>query len=235
MAGFLLPERVVAAHANEAMKAGAELRGHEPVLGWSADARGVTVGTDRGEYRADHLVFCGGPWSGRLIADLGVRLMVTRQVLAWVWPPHPEPFQPGRLPVWAIDNADGTLHYGFPMQPDNPGFKIAHHGPGPATDPDEVARQPLPGDVETVRPALRRFLPDADGPLLALRVCLYTNSPDHHFIIDRHPAHDRVTIACGFSGHGFKFASVVGEVLADLAIKGSTDLPAQFLGLARFR
>jgi sarcosine oxidase len=235
MAGWLPPERVVAAFTNEAMKAGSELHGHEPVRGWSSDGSGVTVGTDRGEYRADRVIFCGGPWTGRLLSDLGVRLTVTRQVMAWVWPRDPAGFQPGRLPVWAIDNPDGTIHYGFPMQPDNPGFKLAHHGPADATDPDEVIRTPLPGDERTVRPALARFLPDADGPLLALRICLYTNSPDHHFIIDRHPTHDRITIACGFSGHGFKFASVVGEVLADLASKGSTDLPARFLGLARFR
>src|SRR4051794_32856335 len=233
-AGWLPPERVVAAYANEALKAGAELHGNEPVAAWSADATGVTVTTDRGQYRADRLIFCGGPWTSRLVADLGIPLVVTRQVMAWVSPPNREPFQPGRLPVWAIGHPDGSLHYGFPMHPDSPGFKLAHHTPGTPTDPDNVARLPQPGDEQTIRPALARFLPDADGPLLALRGCLYTNSPDHHFILDRHPTHERVTVACGFSGHGFKFASVVGEVLGDLAVKGSTNLPAQFLGLARF-
>jgi sarcosine oxidase len=154
--------------------------------------------------------------------------------MAWVAPRDPTLFQPGRLPVWAIDQGDGSVHYGFPMHPDAPGFKLAHHAPGLPTDPDAVARLPQPGDEQTFRPALSRFLPDADGPLLALRVCLYTNSPDHHFIIDRHPRHDRVVVACGFSGHGFKFASVVGEVLADLAADGRTDLPVGFLGLGRF-
>ena len=140
----------------------------------------------------------------------------------------------GKLPVFAIDNPDGSLHYGFPMMPENPGFKFAHHTPGIPTDPDRVIRDVLPADEASFRPALRRFLPTADGPLLSMRTCLYTNSPDHHFIIDRHPDHPRVTIACGFSGHGFKFASVVGKVLAELAMEGKARLPVGFMGVGRF-
>jgi sarcosine oxidase len=233
-AGFLLPERVIAAFAAAALRAGAELHGRERVTQWGTDESGVRVRTDRDEYHANHLIFCGGPWSSALVGDLGVELTVTRQVLAWVWPREPEQFALGRLPVWAIDHLDGTLHYGFPMMDDVPGLKVAHHGPGAATDPDRVARDPQPGDEQTFRPILREMIPVADGPLLSMRVCMYTNSPDGHFIIDRHPRHPRVTIACGFSGHGFKFASVVGEILADLAIEGSTNLPAQFLQLSRF-
>jgi sarcosine oxidase len=233
-AGFLLPERVISAYTSAALRAGAELHGRERVVEWSAGDRDVVVRTDRAEYAARHLIFCGGPWSGCLIRDMGVQLVVTRQVLAWVWPREPEQFALGKLPVWAIDRLDGTLHYGFPMMDDVPGFKVAHHGPGAATDPDCVARDPQPGDEETFRPILRLMMPAADGPVLSMKVCLYTNSPDGHFIIDRHPLHERVTIACGFSGHGFKFASVVGEILADLAMSGSTRLPAQFLQLRRF-
>ena len=234
-AGFLLPERVVSAHAEAALRNGAELHGREAVMDWSSSAAGVTVRTTRDEYRAKHLVFCGGPWSGTLLRDLGIELTVTRQVLAWVWPKEPGQFALGTLPVWAIDRGDGTLHYGFPMMSDVPGFKVAHHGRGVVTDPDKVIRDVLPGDEATFRPILRQMIPAADGPLLSMRVCLYTNSPDSHFIIDRHPHHDYVTVACGFSGHGFKFASVVGEILADLALYGRTHLPAQFLGLSRFR
>jgi sarcosine oxidase len=233
-AGFLLPERVVAACAEAALRCGATLHGREKVLNWSSGADGITVRTTRDEYRAKQLVFCGGAWSGTLLRDLGVALTVTRQVLAWVWPKEPAQFALGVLPVWAIDRGDGTLYYGFPMMADVPGFKVAHHGRGALTDPDKVIRDLLPGDEETFRPVLRQMLPRADGPLLSMRVCLYTNSPDSHFILDRHPRHERVTIACGFSGHGFKFSSVVGEVLADLTLEGRTTLPAQFLGLHRF-
>ena len=233
-AGFLTPENVIAAYAEAALRGGAELHGREMVTSWEADAGGVTVRTTRDEYRADKLIFCGGPWTSKLVADLGVRLVVTRQVWGWVWPKKPEFFELGRLPVWAIDHLDGTLHYGFPLLKDVPGFKIGHHGPGRETDPERVARDPQARDEETFRPVLKNMIPAADGALLSMKVCMYTNSPDHHFIIDRHPIHERVTLACGFSGHGFKFASVVGEVLADLAMEGRTRLPAQFLGLGRF-
>jgi len=232
-AGFLLPERVVAAQAETALRAGAELHGREPVIEWESQANGITVRTPRAEYRADRLIFCGGAWSTRLLNAPGVTLRVTRQVMGWVWPRRPEAFSLSGFPVWAIDRPDGSLYYGFPMMPGSeaPGLKVAWHGPGAETDPDRVVRDEQPGDEQSFRPALTQYLPDADGPLLALRTCLYTNSPDHHFIIDRHPQHENVTIACGFSGHGFKFASVIGEMLADLAMEGKTSLPAEFLRL----
>ena len=232
-AGFLLPERTVAAYAGAALRRGAELHAHEPVTAWRATGNRVRVQTPRDEYEADRLVFCGGPWSSKLLTDLGVPLVVTRQVMGWVWPRRPELFELGRLPVWAIEKSGG-LYYGFPMMPDSPGFKLADHSFGTPTDPDHVAREVTPDDEKTFRPALARYVPEADGPTLAMRVCLYTHSPDHHFIVDRHPVHERVTVACGFSGHGFKFASVVGEVLADLALTGRTALPIAFLGLSRF-
>lgn len=232
-AGFLVPEQVIASYAEAALRGNAELHGRETVLDWSTDQKGVRVRTNRGEYAAGHLVFCGGPWSGKLVRDLGVELKVTRQVLGWVWPRDPDGFALGRLPVWAIDRLDGTIHYGFPMTADVPGFKLAHHGLGAITDPDRVAREAQPRDEETFRPVLRQMIPAADGPLLSMKVCLYTQSPDGHFILDRHPTHERVTIACGFSGHGFKFASVMGEALADLATRGTTALPVGFLKLDR--
>jgi sarcosine oxidase len=95
-------------------------------------------------------------------------------------------------------------------------------------------REPRKEDEEIFRPVLRSILPDADGPLISMRICMYTNSPDSHFIVDRHPMHPAVTVACGFSGHGFKFASVIGEALADLATKGTSELPIEFLSLKRF-
>jgi sarcosine oxidase len=233
-AGFLLPEKVIATYAAEALSNSAELHGREAVVDWSATSNHVTVRTTRDTYHAAHLIFCGGPWTAKIVQDLGVQLNVTRQVLAWVWPRDPKQFGLGRLPVWAIDRLDGTIYYGFPMMPDIPGFKLAHHGPGSITDPDHVARDVQPGDEETFRPILRQMIPAGDGPLLSMKVCLYTNTPDHHFLIGRHPQHERVTIACGFSGHGFKFASVIGEALADLALNGATTLPIGFLGFDRF-
>jgi sarcosine oxidase len=233
-AGFLIPERVIAAQAELALRGGADLRGREVLLNWDATPSGASVRTDKCAYRADRLVFCGGPWTSKLVKDLGVELVVTRQTLGWVWPRRPELFAFGTFPVWGIEAADGSLSYGFPMMPDNPGLKVARHGRGVVTDPDRVSRQPTPEDVAEVNHILSLNLPQGVGPLLSMRVCLYTNSPDGHFVIDAHPRHPNVILACGFSGHGFKFASVVGEVLADLALEGKTELPAQFLGLGRF-
>jgi sarcosine oxidase len=165
-----------------------------------------------------------------------VPLVVTRQVLGWVWPKEPDLFDISRCPVWAIDDGTGQhFYYGFPMTPDNPGVKLARHFPASPVDPDSVNRNPLAADEDSFRPCLSRFMPAADGPLLSMRICLYTNSPDGHFIVDQHPVHDRVTIACGFSGHGFKFAPVIGQALAEMAADGGTALPIGFLGLKRFR
>ena len=179
-----------------------------------------------------------GAWTGELLTELGVRLKVTRQVLGWVWPSAADDFTADKFPVWVIDGNQGAgVHYGFPITPDGSGgvgLKLALHWPATEVDPDTVERAALPGDEDEIRDALRRFIPSGDGPLLSQSVCLYTNSPDGHFIVDRHPEHSRVSIACGFSGHGFKFASIMGEVLADLATEGKTDWPIGFLGLSRF-
>lgn len=238
-AGFLMPERVVAAHAELALRHGAELHGHEPVLDWQADGERLKVRTAQSIYSAKRVIFCGGAWSERLLGEIGVKLVVTRQVLGWVWPKRPELFALGMLPVWAIDNPDGTQHYGFPMLGPSgggsrPGFKVAHHFRGAPTTPDSIDRNPQPDDENDFRGVLRRMIPDADGPLLSMSVCMYTNAPDSHFIIDRHPRCPKALIACGFSGHGFKFASVIGEALADLALDGKTNLPIGFLSLKRF-
>jgi sarcosine oxidase len=232
--GYVVPEQAISSYCIEALRRGATIHGHEPVLSWNSTNGSVTVTTARETYTADKLVFTGGAWSNRLIGELGIPLTVTRQVLGWVWPKKPENFKLGQFPVWMIDHGTGGQHYGFPMVKEVPGFKIAYHSTGSPTDPDKVNRDPQPGDEETFRPLLQNMIPDANGPTLAIRTCLYTNSPDGHFIIDKHPRHDNVMIACGFSGHGFKFVSVIGEVMADLAEHGSTTLPVGFLGLSRF-
>lgn len=232
-AGFVLCERAISAMARRARQHGAVVHTNEPVTDWREDASGVAVTTSRGKYRADQIIFCGGAWTERLVHDLGVKLNVTRQILGWVQPKRPELFQLNTLPVWAIDHLDGTIHYGFPIHPDMPGFKLAHHAPGNVVEPGRVSRELHSEDEATFRPILRKYIPDADGPMIAMKVCLYTNSPGHHFIIDRHPRRQRVTVACGFSGHGFKFATVIGELLADLSLAGRTELAADFLSLQR--
>lgn len=233
--GFIDPELAIATMATEALRHGAELHGHEPVTGWQINSCGVSVKTALQTYRADKIIFCGGAWSQQLLGEVGVKLTVTRQVLAWVWPRKPNLFQHNKLPVWLIETDAGGVHYGFPMRPGRPGFKLAWHSPGIVTEPDRIIRDPLPQDQETFRPILESFIPDANGPLLSLATCLYTHTPDGHFIVDHHPHHfGRAVVACGFCGSGFKFASVIGEALADLATQEQTNLPITFLNLARF-
>jgi sarcosine oxidase len=130
------------------------------------------------------------------------------------------------------------VYYGFPLTPDasgGVGLKVAHHFPASAVNPDEPGRDPTPADREEILTPLRRYLPQGLGPILRIGICMYTNSPDGHFILGPMPGQDRVTLACGFSGHGFKFVSVVGEILADLATTGSTRLPIEFLSPNRFQ
>jgi sarcosine oxidase len=233
-AGLVFPERAVAGYAEMALRRGAELHGQEAVISWEPSGNGATVHTNRGSYSAAKLLFCGGAWTDKLVRDLGVPLTVTRQPLAWVWPKQPALFELGKMPVWIMEHRDGSNHYGFPMLPDNPGLKLATHVRTAPTDAERLDRTAREDDQRTIRWVLRNHIPQADGPLLSLRVCMYTNSPDHHFIIDHHPRHASVTIACGFSGHGFKFASALGEALSELVIDGRTSLPMAFLGLKRF-
>ena len=233
-AGLVLPERAVAGYAELAMRRGAKLHGQEQVISWESCGDGVVVNTTKAQYAAGKVIFCGGAWTEQLVRDLGVPLTVTRQPLAWVWPNEPALFARGKMPVWIMEHRDGSNHYGFPMLDDNPGFKLATHVRGGLTTADTLDRAARPEDEAAIRWVLRDHLPAADGPLLSMRICMYTNSPDLHFIIDRHPTQPNVILACGFSGHGFKCASGIGQVLAELAIDGRSTLPIDFLGLQRF-
>lgn len=237
-AGFLVPERAVSAHAEAALKNGATLRCNETITSWIAHADRVEVSTNQGTYSADQLVITSGAWTAEIAANLNIELKVTRQVLAWFEPlGELTRFAPGNFPCWFIETAPPFGHYGFPILPGDPGLRIALHKPGEPIDPTRLNRaehQPTASEIEDLRAVLDQYLPGCAGDLLHTCICMYTNSPDGHFIIGKHPQHDRVNLACGLSGHGFKFASVLGEALADLASRGSSPLPIQFLSPTRF-
>lgn len=234
-AGFLRPEKCIESFADRAFRHGAEIHTYEPVVAWEADGHGGEVRTSRGRYAAERLVFTPGPWADRLLTDLGVKLTLTRQVQAWFRPLRPELFRLDRFLPWTVQVDPERNIYGFPMVDDEIGVKVAEHSRICRTTLEEVSRVPSADDEASLRRELSQLLPDAAGPALSLQVCLYTNTPDHQFILDIHPRWPRVVLACGFSGHGFKFAPVIGEALSDLALNGRTDLPIQFLGLHRFR
>jgi sarcosine oxidase len=214
-AGVLVPEACVQAQLDEARRAGATLHFDEPVQRWQADDAGVVVLTAHGTHRAQQLVISAGAWVASLLPGLRVPFGVERQVLHWFEPVRDAAaFAPGRCPIhlWQFDGE--RFFYGFPDR--GAGVKLAFHHGGDTTAADTVQRDVAAAEVAEVRRAVRRFVPAADGRLLASSVCLYTNTPDEHFWLDRHPAHANVIVASPCSGHGFKFAPVIGEIVADL-------------------
>jgi sarcosine oxidase len=231
--GFLLPERCDVAHVGLALSLGAEVRCREPVLAWEAGGGRVRVRTTRGSYEAKRLVVCAGPWAAGLVPELAGLAVPERQVLAWLQPSIPEYFLPGAFPVFNLEVEQGR-YYGFPSAL-IPGFKFGkYHHRGEQVDPDTVNRRPEPEDEELLRDFARQYFPDGAGPTLMLKTCLFTNSPDRHFILDQHPAHPEVAVAAGFSGHGYKFCSVIGEVMADLVQGGESRHDIALFRLSRF-
>jgi sarcosine oxidase len=231
-AGFVMAERSVVAHANGALAHGAEIHGRERVLDWKVGRGGVRVRTDRGRYEAERLVLTAGAWSGKLEGALARVAKPERQVMLWTQPRRPERFRVGAFPVFNMEAPEGRF-YGFPIH-GIPGFKIGkYHHRGQQVDPDSIDRDCDARDEAVVREGIRRYFPDADGPTLSMATCMFTNTPDEHFILDVHPDAAEVSIAAGFSGHGFKFCSVVGEIMADLAIAGRTRWNVELFRLAR--
>lgn len=231
-AGYLRVEDCVRAQAEQAIAHGAELHTGEAVKSWTSDGRSATVKTDRGEYAAERLVICGGAWAAQLLADLRLPLEVRRKVVLWFRATDPV-YRPERgCPAFCFDTADG-FYYGFPAIADGE-IKISEHSGGQAVaDPDGLDRALRPEDQTRVWAFLAEHMPRVTPTVVRHSVCMYSMSPDEHFMIDRHPAHENVAFAAGFSGHGFKFAPVVGEALADLATRGRTDLPIGFLAGSR--
>ena len=235
-AGYLIPDDCVRAHLEMAARAGADLRFNEKVLKWSAAKGCVEVETSRGKYRAEHLVITAGPWANEALAGI-FPMRVTRQVMVWIEPRGGvSPFLPGRFPIYvAEDVRGGAPVYGFPAI-DGPagGVKAAIHGSDVICTPETVDRTVGEEDLRRTIDAVRLRIPALDGRVLRAKTCLYTMTPDEHFVIGANPQFASCTIACGFSGHGFKFASVVGEVLADLAVDGKTRHPIELFSPGRF-
>ena len=231
--GFLTPERCIVSFVTAAQALGAEVRAREGVLEWRETKNGVTVRTERGTFTAAELVVTAGAWAASQVPGLAGSAQPERQVLGWFQPHKPELFTPERFPVFNLAVEEGR-YYGFPVY-GVPGFKIGlYHHLLEAVDPDHVDRDVHPRDEAVLRDCVARYFPEANGSAVTLKTCLFTNSPDEHFIIGRHPDFDHVSFAAGFSGHGFKFCSVVGEVLADLAVQGETRHPVGLFSPRRY-
>lgn len=223
IAGIVSPEAGVQAHLDVAAGAGADLRFETPILSWTADDSGVVVETGAGAFRAQRLILTPGAWAPDLLGMPDLPLRVERRLQLWFEPAaHLAAFK--ALPVWMWERADGLIFYGLPMR--DGAVKVAIHDRGEPCHADTVERAVDPAEVAHMREVLREAVPDiAAGAFVRGSACTYTLTPDRHFVVGTHPAHPQVSIACGFSGHGFKFSPVIGEVLADLAIDGHTDHP----------
>ena len=231
--GFVRPERTVLAHWRRAQQAGAEMWAGGMALTWDADADGVRVVTPTGTIEADRLVIAPGAWAPQQLADLRLPMVVTRQTVFWFRPSDPAAYALGTQPVFVWERP-GLSPYGFPCLDEDGGVKVGLHHRGPETHPDLVERSVSEAEAAEAADLVRPLLPTLPGTFLRAIACLYTTTPDHHFVIGLHPQHENVAIACGFSGHGFKFVPVVGEVLADLALEGSTAHPIGLFDPTRF-
>ena len=214
------------------MASGAEIHASEAVTGWEPGGDGVQVATTRDTYTADRLVVTAGAWSLGLLDHLSGLATPERQVLGWFQPLRPELYQPEVFPIFNLEVEEGHF-YGFPVET-IPGFKVGlYHHLHEEVDPDSMNREPTPDDESPLRAFTELYFPEAAGATMTLKSCLLTNTPDEHFIIDHHPDLPQVVIAAGFSGHGFKFSSVVGEILADLATARDTRHDIGLLRLER--
>jgi len=220
--GFLTPEKCIVSYVMAAQARGAEIHARERALEWEPLEGGVRVRTDRGAYEADKLVVTAGAWDAELLDVLDGLAVPERQVLAWLQPTRPERFQSDVFPVFNLLVEEGRF-YGFPVF-GVPGFKFGkYHHLEESVDPESLDREAHDYDEQLLRDFAERYFPDGCGPTMDLQTCMFTNTPDNHFVIDLHPDYPQVSFASPCSGHGYKFASVIGEIMADLAQTGITN------------
>ncbi|MCC6490124.1 MAG: N-methyl-L-tryptophan oxidase [Candidatus Hydrogenedentes bacterium] len=231
--GYVLAEASVEQFISLAQMNGADLLIHEDAMAWQSNGQGVSVTTNQRTVSADKLVLTVGPWAASSFAELGVPLSILRKVQLWYDSPGMGAYRDPSFPCFYFDTENGGF-YGFPAV-SQLGVKVAEHtGGDPVDDPDHLNRGLDPEDETKVLQFLGEVFPALEPRRTHFSVCMYSMTPDHHFLLGKHPRHENTIIAGGFSGHGFKFAPVIGEVLADLSIDGTTMHPIEFLGLDRF-
>jgi sarcosine oxidase len=231
--GFLEPERCIAAHVSQALALGATVRTRGRVHGWRERDGGVEVRSGSETFHAAQVVLCGGPWIPGLVPRLAPVLTVERQVVAWFAVDDRARFTPQVFPVFNLLSDHGHF-YGFP-EFGVPGFKVGrYHHRSERADADHPDREVRTADEAVLRDCVRECFPAASGALLRASTCLFTNAPDEHFIIDRVPESPAAIVVSACSGHGFKFCSVIGEIVADLVVTGRTGHDISGFRLSRF-
>ncbi len=228
-AGYVRPEHCIDAHIRLANDAGADIHDAEAVVSWRADGDAFVVETARERYAATHLVLCAGAAMTPWLHDAGVATTITRQTMFW--------FRNGDVQsprtVWAVQLDDERMLYGFPDL--GGGLKAAIHYGGEPTEWQAANRVVKDDEAGEVADVCARYLPGVHGALLRAVACFYTNTADHHFVIDRHPRHPRALVVSACSGHGFKFASAIGEAVSQWTLDGASALDLSLFSLERLR
>ncbi|PTM10074.1 MAG: N-methyl-L-tryptophan oxidase [Bacteroidetes bacterium] len=239
-AGFLPPERAILKYTERALELGATIKTNEKVINWTSEKDAITLVTNKQIYNCKKLIISAGAWASKLVPQLKPELKVTKQVLAWVIPHKEKDFYLGNFPCWNLaDSAGKGLFYGMPILPKerfgNPvGLKIGHHYHGEIKNPDDLKIKPNAEEESSLNDFIQELFPGAlKKTFFEMKTCMYTNTSDENFIVDLHPENNNIVVACGFSGHGFKFSSVIGEILRDFAIHGKTKMPIEFLNIKR--
>ena len=236
--GFVAASSAVRGHIQLARRYGADVRDKTPVQNIKLTRDNVDVSAGGENCSASRLIVTAGSWAKALLKETGLDLplAVLRCQLNFMAPADLGPFESGRCPIWIahVSERFATSLYGIPSH-DGSGFKIAFHGGPPVSSPADIDYEPDASNVEALRPFMRAHIPDiASAPAQESRICLYTRTPDEHFIVDRHPEHAHVAIGAGFSGHGFKFSTMIGKMLTDIALDGHTPHNDRLFKISRF-
>jgi sarcosine oxidase len=232
--GFVLAEGSITAHVNGACDHGAEIHGHEKMIGWEANGDGYAIQTSHDRYEVGQIVFTVGAWASK-VAGLSVQVRPERAVLGWFQPKeNAARFGVGSLPVWIIDSPDGGHFYGLPVF-GIPGFKLGRLSRNlDEVDPDLPLLEPDSRDEQDLRQFLEKHFPDANGSLLSMQTAFFEHSPDRHFIIGELPDFPGAWVIAGLSGHGFKYASALGELAKDLLVQRKSGYDLSPFRLDRF-
>ena len=231
--GFLVPESCINLYVNESINNGADVKQNCKVLGWESDGNIVTVSTSDGNFKTKKLVITAGAWTGILQDEMSRFLTPERQVVSWFKPESPEYYNSDQFPVFNMEVPEGR-YYGFPIH-HYEGIKIGRYGHlNENINPDSISREITDLDIITLRVPMEKYFQPTNPEPLFSQVCMFTNTPDEHFVLDYLPGNDNVFIASGFSGHGFKFASVIGELISDLMVDGGTEFDLGLFSLDRF-
>lgn len=236
--GILKASRCVISHLKLAQKYGATIEDNTPVMSINQKPQEIIIKTNKNRYVCKQLIIAAGSWTKQLLKSLGLNLPLTIMPcqLAFFKVDDYDNFIPGNFPIFLahLIGDYGQFPYGLPSC-DHQGLKLStFYGWDTVENIKEVDYAPSLQWIETLRTFLKQYIPTANGDLIETRRCLYTMTPDKHFIIDRHPEYDNIFVAAGFSGHGFKFTTLVGKILTDLVTKKTTEYDLNLFKLSRF-